>query len=141
MSEGEHTDAALQGWCSWAGDTGYKAWTKYGEIAVFENGGQRAVELMLMSAAACLNFFLVEYAKGRNLPILRIEVTCDGTVAHRPDRLGSIETKVLLDGPISNAQRKKMLTACERACKVMNTLKILPTVEAVLISPDGNRIE
>ena len=140
MSESEQAET-LRGWCGWTHDGGYRARTKYGEVPVFDEGGQRAVELMLMSAAACLNFFLVEYAKGRDLPIGRIEVTCNGTVAHRPDRLGTIETKVLVDGAISDAQRKKMLVACERACKVMNTLKIQPSVEAVLVSPEGRRIE
>lgn len=141
MAVGEQAETTLRGWCSWTDRDGYSARTKYGEVPVFDNGGQRAVELMLMSAAACLNFFLVEYAKGRDLPVARIEVTCDGAVAHRPDRLGAIETRVLVDGAISDEQRKKMLVACERACKVMNTLKIQPTVEAVLVTPEGGRIE
>lgn len=141
MATQNDEDATLQGWCSWSGDKGYRAWTKYGEVPMFENGGQRAVELMLMSAAACLGFFLVEYAKGRKLPVNRIEVSCDGTIAHRPDRVGAIETRVVVDGAISDAQRAKMLTACERACKVMNTLKMLPTVEAVLVATDGRRLE
>lgn len=141
MTEREQAEATLHGWCGWTNNGGYCAKTKYGEVPVFENGGQRAVELMLMSAAACLNFILVEYAKGRDLPIARIEVSCNGAIAHRPDRLGAIETKVLVDGAISDAQRKKMLTACERACKVMNTLKIQPTFEAALVTAEGERIE
>jgi len=64
--------------CSWTPAAGYKANTPYGEIKMFEEGGHRAVELMLLAAAACLDFYLAEYVRERKLPVTKLHVTCDG---------------------------------------------------------------
>ncbi|MEW5965232.1 MAG: OsmC family protein [Pseudomonadota bacterium] len=128
------------GSCAWTPSKGYAAWTKYGEVTVFDENGHRAVELMLLSAAACLNFFLVEYAKGRNLPVTSICVTCDGEPAKRPERLSRIVSRVVIEGKISDEERRKMLAICERACKVMNTLRNRPECETLLQSPSGRQI-
>lgn len=104
---------------------------------MFGNGGQRATELMLISAAACLGYVLVEYAKHRALPVTNIHVNCVGTITKGPERLARITTHVVVDGAISDAERQKMLTVCERACKVMNTLKNRPEIEAVLTTSTG----
>lgn len=100
---------------------------------MFEEGGQRAVDLMLLSAASCLGFFLVEYAVGRKLPVSAIEVDCSGEPAKRPERLSRITTRVKIEGDLSDAQRHRMLTICENACKVMNTLRQTPDCETVLV--------
>lgn len=125
---------------SWTPSKGYVSWTKYGEVKMFEEGGHRAVELMLLSAAACLNYFLVEYAKARNLPLTSIRVVCDGEPAKRPERLSRIVSRVVIEGNISDEERRKMLTVCERACKVMNTLRYKPECEAHLVTPSGREI-
>lgn len=125
---------------SWTPSKGYVSWTKHGEVKMFEEGGHRAVELMLLAAAACLNYFLVEYAKTRNMPITSIRVVCDGEPAQRPERLSRIVSRVVIEGNISDEERHKMLTICERACKVMNTLRYKPECEARLITPSGKEI-
>lgn len=128
------------GSCAWTPSKGYAAWTKYGEVTVFDESGHRAVELMLLSAAACLNYFLVEYAKGRNLAVTSIRVTCDGEPAKRPERLARIVSRVVIEGKICDDERRKMLAICERACKVMNTLRNQPECETLLLAPSGRQI-
>ena len=115
--------------CSWTPEAGYKAKTPYGEIKMFEENGHRAVELMLLSAAACLNFFLVEYARERKLPVRHLHVTCDGEISQHPERVSTITTTVHIDGDLSEKEGRKMVTMCERACKVMNTFKNQPKIQ------------
>lgn len=112
--------------CSWNPEDEYTASTPSGEIDVFGETGHRAVELMLLSSAACLNFFLVEYAKARDLPIRRMEVTCSGELVRQPERVARIDTFVTIDSDLSDKEIRKMVSICERACKVMNTLKQTP---------------
>lgn len=128
---GDHNDK-LHGSCTWSADAGYRAWSKYGEVRVFGDRGHRATELMLISAASCLGYLLTEYAHERTLPVTNIQVRCEGTLVNRPERLASITTEIVVEGAISDTERRKMLTICERACKVMNTLKYRPDIKAVL---------
>ncbi len=128
------------GSCAWTPSKGYASWTKYGEVKMFDDGGHRAVELMLLAAAACLNYFLVEYVKSRNLPVTSIRVTCDGEPVKRPDRLAKIVTRVVIEGNITDEERRRMLHVCERSCKVMNTLRNQPECETLLLSPSGKEI-
>lgn len=135
----DHADK-LHGSCTWNADAGYRAWSKYGEVRVFGDKGHRATELMLISAASCLGYLLTEYVRERSLPVTNIEVCCEGTLVNRPERLSNIITEVVVEGPISDAERRKMLTVCERACKVMNTLKYQPEIKAVLKTSSGQEI-
>jgi uncharacterized OsmC-like protein len=72
--------------------------------------------------------------------VTNIHVSCDGEVAQRPERLERITTNVVVEGLLSDAERKRMLTVCERTCKVMNTLKNQPKIEAVLMTSSGEVI-
>lgn len=133
-------DAGFVGSSSWTPGKGYTAWTKYGEIPMFDDGGHRAVEVMLLAAAACLNFFMVEYVRNRKLNVSSIRVSCDGERALRPERLKRITTRVVVEGTLSDDEIKKMVHVCEGACKVMNTLKHQPECEVVLTSPSGRNL-
>lgn len=112
--------------CSWTSSSGFQAHTPYGEIRMFEDGGHRAVELMLLAAASCLDFYLAEYVRERKLPVARLEVTCDGEISQHPERVSAIRTTVKVDGELSEREVEKMVRMCERACKVMNTFKYQP---------------
>ena len=112
--------------CSWSPESDYRATTPFGEIPMFCEGGHRAVELMLLSAAACLNFYLVEYATARKLDVEQLDVRCDGEIAARPERVSNITTTVKIRGGLEQKEVDKMLKICERACKVMNTLQASP---------------
>lgn len=140
MQKNDETDKILYGGCSWTTEKGFHAWSKYGEVGMFENGGHRATELMLISAASCLGYILARYVDERALPVVDIRVRCGGTLAKRPERMARITTEVVVEGAISDAERKKMLMVCERACKVMNTLKYQPTIETILKTPTGETI-
>jgi len=118
--------------CSWTPAAGYKANTPYGEIKMFEEGGHRAVELMLLAAAACLDFYLAEYVRERKLPVTKLHVTCDGEITPHPERVSAIKTTVQVEGDLSEKEVHKMVVMCERACKVMNTFKQQPKVEVVI---------
>ena len=115
--------------CRWEPKDGYEASTPYGTVPMFCENGQRAVELMLLSAASCLSFFLVEYANARSLPVRRLEVNCSGELASGPTRVARICTDVRVDGDIDDKEVRKMVSMCERACKVMNTFKQPPETE------------
>lgn len=118
--------------CSWTPEAGYQAQTPYGEIKMFEENGHRAVELMLLAAAACLDFFLVEYVRERKLPVTRLHVTCDGEISPHPERVSAIKTTVKIEGELSEKEEHKMVSMCERACKVMNTFKHQPQIHVAI---------
>lgn len=117
------------GTCRWTPQSEFQSHTPYGPVDIFGESGQRAVELMLLSAAACLNFFLVEYAKTRNLPITDMAVTCTGEIAQSPVRVSRINTDIKITGDLGEKEIRKMVTICERACKIMNTLKATPDIQ------------
>lgn len=122
--------------CNWSPSDGYDAHTPYGNVPMFGEGGHRAVELMLLSAAACLNFFLVEYAQARELDVTHLSVECVGEVVPRPNRVAEIETRVKVAGSLDEKEVHKMVAMCERACKVMNTLKQSPQTRVTIsLSP------
>ncbi len=123
--------------CSWDPDKGYDAQTPCGHIPMFCDDGHRAVELMLLSAASCLNFFLVEYVKARNLPVQHLHVKCTGELVSGPTRIAKIQTHVSVEADMDDKDVRKMVSICERACKVMNTLKQSPEthVEVDLRNP------
>ena len=134
------TTSTHYGSSAWTPSKGYSAWTKQGEVAMFEHGGQRAVELMLMTTAACLNFFLVEHVKANNLPITSVRVSCDGRIVPNPDRIGKITTRVMIEGTLTREERKAMLQHCDQQWKVMNTIRHTPVHETILVSPSGEPI-
>lgn len=115
--------------CNWSSSSGYDARTPYGAVPMFGEEGQRAVELMLLSAASCLDFFLVEYAEARELDVTHLGVECIGEVVAGPTRVAEIKTRVNVVGRLEDEEVKKMVAMCERACKVMNTLKHSPEVD------------
>lgn len=128
------------GFCTWSPSAGYTPSTKKGEIAMFGDDGHRAVDLMLLSLGACLNFFLVEHAKSRNLPVTDIRVACTGEWANPPDRISKIVTRVVIDGDIDDKERRRMLQDCEKIWKVMNTIRGQPECKTLLLSPSGDEI-
>ncbi len=129
------------GSCAWTPNKGFSAWTKQGEIEMFDNGGHRAVELMLLSMSSCLTFFLSEYVKAKALPVTSLRVSCDGRIVGGPERLGKVTTLVTIEGTLSREDRKHMLEICDKQWKVMNTLRQPPTCETRLVTPSGEVIE
>jgi len=128
------------GSCAWTPRKGFVAWTKQGEVEMFENGGQRAVELFLTSVASCLTFFLAEHVKAKGLPVASLRVSCDGRVVPDPERLGSITTRVTIEGTISREDRLQLLEICDKQWKVMNSIRQPPTCETLLVTPSGEII-
>lgn len=140
VRKSQRTTSTHYGSCSWTPVKGYVAWTKQGEVEMFDNGGQRAVELMLLSAASCLTFFLAEHVKANALPVTALRVACDGKVVESPNRLGEITTYVTIEGTLSRDDRKRMLELCDRQWKVMNSIRMTPTCRTVLVTPAGEEI-
>lgn len=127
--------------CTWTPTHGFDSSTKKGgAVTMFGDGGHRAADLMLLSLGACLNYFLVDYAKGRDLPVTAIRVTCSGEWSREPDRLSKIVTRVVIDGDIDDAERRRMVDDCERIWKVMNTIRYQPECSTLLLSPSGEEI-
>ncbi len=135
-----NTISTHYGSCAWTPRKGFAAWTKQGEIEMFENGGQRAVELFLTSVASCLTFFLAEHVKAKGLPVTSIRVSCDGRVVPNPERLGSVATRVTIEGTISREERRQLLEICDKQWKVMNSIRQPPVCETFLVTPSGEII-
>jgi uncharacterized OsmC-like protein len=136
-----NTISTHYGSCSWTPKKGFVAWSKQGEVEMFENGGQRAVELMLVSMSSCLTFFLAEYVKSNKVPVTSLRVACDGRVVPDPERLGSVTTRVTIEGTLSREDRKQMLEICDKQWKVMNSLRQPPVCETLLVTPSGDVID
>lgn len=137
---GQTTLSTHYGSCAWTPGKGYVAWTKQGEVEMFDNGGQRAVELMLLSAASCLTFFLAEHVKANGVPVTSLRVACDGKVVPDPDRLGEITTRVTIEGTVSREDRQRILELCDRQWKVMNSIRNAPVCRTILVTPSGDPI-
>ncbi len=118
--------------CTWTPSGGYISETPFGEINMFDEGGHRAVELMLLSLVSCLNYFLVEYAKSRNYNVNTIQCECKKQMVERPERVGQITMSITIDCNIEQKDKQKMVEICERSCKVMNTLKNPPQCDVVI---------
>lgn len=127
--------------CTWTPALGFESSTKKGGgVVMFGDGGHRAADLMLLSLGACLNYFLVDYVKCRDLPVTAIRVTCTGDWMKQPDRLAKIVTRVVIEGGIDDAERRRMLNDCEQIWKVMNTIRYQPECATLLLSPSGEEI-
>jgi uncharacterized OsmC-like protein len=118
--------------CSWTPSAGFQAQTPFGKIKMFEEGGHRAVELLLLAVAACLDFLLAEYVRERKLPVSQLHVTCEGVISQHPERVSELRTTIKVDGELSDKEVTKMVTMCERACKVMNTIKNQPQIHVIV---------
>lgn len=86
---------------------------------------------MLLAVASCLDF-LAEYVRERKLPVSRLKVTCEGEISQHPARVSAITTTIKIDGELSDKEVTKMVTMCERACKVMNTIKHQPQIQIII---------
>lgn len=127
--------------CTWTPALGFESSTKKGgNVGMFGPDGHRAADLLLLSLGACLNYFLVDYAKTRDLPVTAIRVTCSGDWMTQPDRLAKIVTRVVIEGGIDDAERRHMLHECEQIWKVMNTIRYQPECSTLLLSPSGEEI-
>ena len=141
VRKSQPTFSTHYGSCSWTPGKGYVAWTKQGEIEMYDNGGQRAVELMLLSAASCLTFFLAEHVKASGAAVTSLRVACDGKIVSGPDRLGEITTRVTIEGTLSREDRKHILEVCDRQWKVMNSIRQTPVCRTLLVTPSGEPID
>ena len=135
-----NTISTHYGSCAWTPKKGFVAWTKQGEVEMFENGGQRAVELFLTSVSSCLTFFLAEHVKAEGLAVTSLRVSCDGRVVPDPERLGSVTTRVTIEGMLSRDERLKLLEICDKQWKVMNSIRQPPVCETLLVTPSGEVI-
>jgi uncharacterized OsmC-like protein len=107
---------------------------------MFGDGGHRAGDIMLLSVGACLNYFLVEHAKSRNLPVTSIRVSCRGEWMTQPDRLSRIITGVVIEGNIDDNERRRMLRQCKQIWKVMNSISSPPDCATILMTANGEEI-
>ena len=125
-------DKEIAARCLWTPENGYKSETPFGEINMFNEGGHRAVEVMLLSLVACLNYFMVEYAKTRKYNVHSIECSCEKKMLARPERVGHITMYIVINCNIEQEDKKKMVEICERSCKVMNTFQNAPQCEVII---------
>lgn len=85
--------------------------------------GHWPTEYILAALGSCFAGTVFAYAKTKNLPLEKVAVFLGGELASAPSRIARITMEVELIGNLTREEKERLLTAGERACTVMNTLK------------------
>lgn len=85
--------------------------------------GHWPTEYILAALGSCFAGTVFAYAKTKDLPLEKVIIALEGEVASAPSRIARITMEVELVGNLTHAEKERLLTAGERACTVMNTLK------------------
>lgn len=85
--------------------------------------GHWPTEYILAALGSCFAGTVFAYAKTKNLPLEKVAVFLEGELASAPSRITRITMEVELIGNLTREEKERLLTAGERACTVMNTLK------------------
>ncbi len=85
--------------------------------------GHWPTEYILAALGSCFAGTVFSYARTKNLPLEKVIVSLEGEVTPSPSRISSITMDVEFLGNLTRSEKERLLTAGERACTVMNTLK------------------
>ncbi|MBC7217303.1 MAG: OsmC family protein [Candidatus Caldatribacterium sp.] len=85
--------------------------------------GHWPTEYVLAALGSCFAGTVFSYAKTKNLPLEQVIVHLEGEVASAPSRISSITMEVEFLGNLTRSEKERLLTAGERACTIMNTLR------------------
>jgi putative redox protein len=92
-----------------------------------DDAGPNPYELLLMSLGACTSMTLRLYARRKQLPLTRVAVRLRHSRIHAEDcadcetKAGFIDREIVLEGPLDEAQRKRMMEIANM-CPVHRTL-------------------
>jgi putative redox protein len=91
--------------------------------------GQKASDLLLLSAASCSTYDIVMILGKQRVPLHGLEVTCTGEQAEEPPyQFISMHLHYKVRGPINEQKLERAIRLSEdKYCSVVNTLK--PTVQ------------
>lgn len=99
------------------------------DIVPFKSSGAESetghwpTEYILAALGSCFAGTVFSYARTKNLPLEKVIVSLEGEVTSSPSRISSITMDVEFLGNLTRSEKERLLTAGERACTVMNTLK------------------
>lgn len=99
------------------------------DVVLFKSSGAESeaghwpTEYILAALGSCFAGTVFSYAKTKNLPLEKVLISLEGEVASAPSRIARITMEVELVGNLTRDERERLLTAGERACTVMNTLR------------------
>jgi putative redox protein len=92
--------------------------------------GPTPYEYLLTALGGCMAITLRMYADRKGFPLTGIEIRLRAARSHEPDcqdcpteqvDIGRLERRILLDGPLDDAQRARLLAIADR-CPVKQTL-------------------
>ncbi|MEN3202270.1 MAG: OsmC family protein [Atribacterota bacterium] len=85
--------------------------------------GHWPTEYILAALGSCFAGTVFAYAKTKNFPLEKVTISLEGELASAPSRIARITMEVEFTGNLTREEKERLLTAGERACTVMNTLK------------------
>ncbi|MCS7241660.1 MAG: OsmC family protein [Candidatus Caldatribacterium sp.] len=85
--------------------------------------GHWPTEYILAALGSCFAGTVFAYAKTKDLPLEKVVISLEGEVAAAPSRIARITMEIEFIGNLTRSEKERLLTAGERACTVMNTLK------------------
>lgn len=85
--------------------------------------GHWPTEYILAALGSCFAGTVFAYARTKDLPLEQVIISLEGEVASAPSRIARITMEVELVGNLTHVEKERLLTAGERACTIMNTLK------------------
>ncbi len=101
-----------------------------GEAVSFKSGGAESstgywpTEYIIASLGSCLAGTAFEYARTKKYPLEKVTARISWETASSPARIRQIAMVVTIEGDVTHEEKERILLASERACLVMNTLRL-----------------
>ena len=104
------------------------------------DAGPRGGELLLVAAGGCFMTHLLAAILARGADISDVKVAVGGTLAGTPERFTELTLTVSANCP-DPALLSKLATMAERACQVLNTLRLSMPVSLVLQTTSASGLQ
>lgn len=96
-----------------------------------ETPGPTPADMFLFALGGCVAVYAASYARRHDIPTAGMKVEVEGEPADKPRRLGAINFKITMPGPVPEKHRAALLRSA-RQCYLHNTIKYGPKMEITL---------
>jgi uncharacterized OsmC-like protein len=98
--------------------------------------GFRPTELLLLALGSCMMGTLWTFAENQKIPVEGMHLDLSSEEFSHPERVGRIQVKVRVKGNLSAKDRERIMRVAQH-CKIHNTLKRPPEIQAIWIEPSA----